>query len=56
MYQEGGMVMVTEEEVNEVKTDFTKYHKFWRERRRACIEIVDMICESVDQNRKEFFE
>ena len=25
-------------------------------RRRACLEIVDMICDSVDQNRKEFFE
>lgn len=25
-------------------------------RRRACLEIVDMICDSVNQNRKEFFE
>ena len=55
-YEEGGVVMVTEEEVNEVKQSFTKYLKFWRERRRGCIEIVDMICESVDQNRREFFE
>ena len=48
--------MVTEEEVNDFKAKFTKYHKFWRERRRGCFEIVDMICESVDQNRREFFE
>jgi len=25
-------------------------------RRRACLEIADMICDSVDLNRKEFFE
>ena len=25
-------------------------------RRRACYEIVDMICDSVDLNRREFFE
>ena len=39
-----------------MKADYTKYQKFWRMRRRACLEITDMVCESVDQNRKEFFE
>jgi len=39
-----------------VKSDYGKYQKFWRVRRRACLEIVDMICDSVDLNRREFFE
>jgi hypothetical protein len=47
---------VTEEEVEEVKNDYSKYQKHWRARRRACIEITDMICDSVDLNRREFFE
>ena len=55
-YQEGGMKQVTEEEVDKVKSDYAKHQKFWRLRRRACLEIVDMICDSVDKNRKEFFE
>lgn len=55
-YRSGGIKQVTEEEVNEVKTDYSKYQKHWRTRRRACLEIVDMICDSVDMNRREFFE
>ena len=39
-----------------MKSDYGKHQKFWRVRRRACLEIVDMICDSVDLNRKEFFE
>ena len=55
-YTDGGIKMVTEEEVQQVKTDYNNYQKHWRVRRRACFEIVDMICDSVDQNRKEFME
>ena len=55
-YTSEGAQQVTEEEVNQVKASYEKYQKFWRARRRACLEIADMICESVDQNRKEFFE
>lgn len=55
-YVSGGIKQVTEEEVEEVKSDYTKYQKHWRTRRRACFEITDMICDSVDLNRREFFE
>ena len=55
-YVTGGVKQVTEEEVEEVKNDYTKYQKHWRMRRRACYEIVDMICDSVNLNRREFFE
>ena len=55
-YKTGGIKQVTEEEVEEVKTDYVKYQKHWRLRRRACIEIVDIICDSVDLNRREFFD
>lgn len=47
-YRDGGQVMVTEDEVDQVKKDYEKYQKHWRVRRRATLEIVDMICESVD--------
>jgi hypothetical protein len=52
----GGIKQVTEEEVEEVKEDYTKYQKHWRVRRRACLEITDMICDSVDLNRRELFD
>lgn len=55
-YQEGGAAQVTEEEVDQVKNDYVKFQKFWRTRRRAAHDIADMICDSVDMNRKEFFE
>ena len=55
-YTGEGAKQVTEEEVDRVKSGYEKYQKYWRVRRRACHEIVDMICDSVDQNRKEFFE
>lgn len=55
-FQGGSVVQVSEEEVDQVKVDFARYHKEWRVRRRACFEIVDMISESVDKTRKEFTE
>ena len=48
--------MVTEEEIQSVKQDYLKYQKHWRVRRRACLEIVDMISDSVDMRRKDFME
>ena len=39
-----------------MKNDYIKFQKFWRTRRRAAHDIADMICDSVDMNRKEFFE
>ena len=47
-YRGGDAKQVTEEEVDKVKADYAKYQKFWRVRRRACLEIADMICDSVD--------
>lgn len=55
-YVEGGIKQVTEEEVEQVKNDYQKYQKYWRVRRKACHEIVDMVGESCDLNRREFFE
>jgi hypothetical protein len=46
--------MISEEEINIAKTDLLKYGNEWRKRKRACMEIIDMICESADLNRKEF--
>lgn len=46
--------MISEEEVNQVKVDVTKYGNEWRKRKRACMDIIDTICESADLNRKEF--
>ena len=55
-FQGGSIAQVTEEEVVQVKADYVRYHKEWRVRRRICLEIVDMISESVDKTRKEFSE
>ena len=55
-YNDGGKEMVTEEEIQSVKQDYLKYQKHWRVRRRACLEIVDMISDSVDMRRKDFMD
>jgi hypothetical protein len=47
---------VSEEEVNQVKTDYNKWVKQWRLRRKACLEVIDAICEMTDQRRKQFME
>lgn len=54
MYEKGDVQMISEEEVNQVKVDVTKYGNEWRKRKRACMDIIDQICESADLNRKEF--
>ena len=50
-YTTGGATQISEEEVTEVKVDYMKYLKHWRIRRRDCLEIVDAICEGVNQKR-----
>jgi hypothetical protein len=47
---------VSEDEVNQVKTDYNKWVKQWRLRRKACLEVIDAICEMTDQRRKQFME
>jgi hypothetical protein len=46
--------MISEEEVNIAKVDVTKFGGEWRKRKRACMDIIDTICEGADLNRKEF--
>lgn len=52
---EGGN-QVTEEEVVAVKNKYNAALKEWRVRRKACLEVVDGICEMMDQKRSVFFE
>ena len=46
--------MISEEEVNKARMDLVRYGNEWKKRKRGCMDIVDMICESADLNRKEF--
>lgn len=46
--------MVSEEEINAAKKGLNLYGNEWKKRKRACIDIVDMICESADLNKKDF--
>ena len=39
-----------------VKNKYNAALKEWRVRRKACIEVVDGICEMMDQKRSVFFE
>lgn len=45
--------MVSEEEVNKAKSEITKYGNEWKKRKKACMEIIDIICENADLNTKE---
>lgn len=46
--------MISEEQVNISKKQVDLYAKEWRRRKRGCMEIIDIICESTDCNRKDF--
>lgn len=48
--------MVSEEEIEKAKKDVARFCTEWRKRKRGCMDIVDMISESMDMNRKEFFK
>lgn len=48
--------MVSEEEIENAKKEVMKYCNEWKKRKRACMEIVDVISESADINRKEFIK
>lgn len=46
--------MISEEQINQARNDLVRFGNEWKKRKRACMEILDMICESADLNRKEF--
>eukprot|EP00347_Sterkiella_histriomuscorum_P015648 403356227 len=54
-YEAGNVRMISEEEVNEAKQAMLKYGNEWKKRKRACMDIVDTICEGAEMGRKEFF-
>lgn len=53
-YEAGDVQMVSEADIEKAKKDVLRFGNEWRKRKRACMEIVDTICESADLNRKEF--
>lgn len=54
VFETGEVRMISEEEVNLAKVDVTKFGNEWKKRKRACMEIVEAICESADLNKKDF--
>lgn len=54
VYEQGKAKMISEEDINKARQDLVKYANEWRKRKRGCMDILDMICESADLNRKEF--
>ena len=55
-YEGGEVEMISEADIDKSKKDVTRYFTEWRKRKRACMEIIDTICESADLNRKEFIK
>jgi hypothetical protein len=54
VYEKGDVKMISEEEINEARKDLVKYGTEWRKRKRECMNMIDVICEGADLNRKEF--
>ena len=46
--------MITAEDINEVTSDYNRAQKIWRAHRRACLELIDLICESHDIDKCDF--
>jgi hypothetical protein len=51
-----GQKSFSEEEVLQVKNTYNNQLKEWRVRRKACFEVIDMICDGMDKKRQEFME
>jgi len=45
---------VSEEEINAAKACLTKAANEWKKRKRACMDIIEMICDSSDQDPRQF--
>lgn len=39
-----------------MKVGYNNWQKHWRMRRKACLEVVDVICEGADLKRTELFD
>jgi Leucine zipper with capping helix domain len=48
--------MISEAEIEGSKKAVLRYVAEWRKRKRACMDIIDTICESADFNRKDFIK
>lgn len=46
--------MVSEADIDGAKKSVLRFSLEWRKRKRACMDIIDQICESADFNRKDF--
>lgn len=47
---------MTEQEVLDIKVKYNLSMKHWRQRRKACLEVVDAICDMTDSKRSEMME
>ena len=54
VYESGNFKMMSAEDLEKSKKELLKFGNEWKKRKRACMEIVDVISESADLNRKEF--
>jgi hypothetical protein len=45
---------VSDADMKKAEAKLLKLQELWRKRKRGCNEIIDMICESAEMNRKEF--
>jgi len=48
--------VITEKEMDNAEKNMKAYCDEWKKRKRACMDIVDLISESVEQGRKEFIQ
>lgn len=55
-YEAGAVKLVSEDDIEKGKKEMVRQCQEWRKRKRACMEIVDMISESADLNKKEFIK
>jgi len=42
--------------LKKIEERYKKYHQEWKKRRSGCHDIIDMVSESMDMNRKEFMK
>lgn len=55
-YKAGGRKLVTPGELAKAEAGLKKVQMEWKRRRRACMEVVDAISESMDMNKKDFIK
>ena len=55
-FKESGAVLLTEKDLCKAENEMKKLQNEWKRRKRGCMDVVNVIAESMEMNRKDFIK